>query len=457
MESNSSPDNLPSRFQARTLSQAHIAARQAFYPRRPPPGPRIHSHSQDKPRCSDTPTFDIATMPARVLSSERAHYRPTPAISRQPGGEMLADPPVAGSLRPKPPRVHRHFSRTQDVRFTRSSVHINGRDRTTDASSRSLRLRSSGYAQLPLVCAEEWPSTHASVAVPSGCIWGIPERACTSECGTATATHGAQGVDSGLQVVWDVLDEQRHESELSTLLWCACLGASQTAGTLGSAMQSWTLRVPRILSRLCDPRKIVSFIYFHFSLHDLPSLMRADKLPQAVLLLRPNVPLYSTDALPINCSAYSPSPESSSLCASSPPEFSSATRTCECLTQTLCCHGCGSAVGYTIVSPCRRCTSSISASQRATNGHRFVFYAKEVDAEERRYVPGEHGVLSEQPRPPLMPPLHAMRTMNRLPLRPSLTRASMPAPPPLSRAQAVASYSFGVDYGRFYACTHFEP
>ncbi|KAI0661108.1 hypothetical protein C8Q70DRAFT_1112826 [Cubamyces menziesii] len=72
-------------------------------------------------------------------------------------------------------------------------------------------------------------------------------------------------------------------------------------------------------------------------------------------------------------------------------------RTCECLTQTLCCHGCGNAVGYMIVSPCQRCTSSITANNRSTNGHRFVFYSSEITACERHYVPGERGV---SPVPP---------------------------------------------------------
>ncbi|OBZ67042.1 hypothetical protein A0H81_12862 [Grifola frondosa] len=158
---------------------------------------------------------------------------------------------------------------------------------------------------------------------------------------------------------------------------------------------------------------------------------------QAVLLLRPNVPLYSTDALPVNCSAFSSSPDSTSApsSSSSAPSSSSPpanpapftqpstlgaerplTRTCECLTQTLCCHGCGSAVGYMIVSPCHRCTSSITANNRATNGHRFVFYSSEIAAGERYYVAGERGVHpcvlapaspSVAPRnasPPLSPP-----------------------------------------------------
>ena len=76
---------------------------------------------------------------------------------------------------------------------------------------------------------------------------------------------------------------------------------------------------------------------------------------QAVLLLRPSVPLYSTDAMPINCSAHTTTAEqqaaSSAQAAAAPPAV---TRTCECLTQTLCCHGCGTPVGYMIVIPVRR-------------------------------------------------------------------------------------------------------
>ncbi|CAL1707453.1 unnamed protein product [Somion occarium] len=120
---------------------------------------------------------------------------------------------------------------------------------------------------------------------------------------------------------------------------------------------------------------------------------------KAVLLLRPNVPLYSTDAMPINCSASAANDppllaSSSQGNAEDIERFHVNTRTCECLTQTLCCHGCGNSVGYMIVSPCHRCTSSITVTNRTTNGHRFVFYSSEILACERHYVPGEEGVRS---------------------------------------------------------------
>ena len=83
-----------------------------------------------------------------------------------------------------------------------------------------------------------------------------------------------------------------------------------------------------------------------------PDLDHADQSVffQAVLLLRAEVSLYSTDALPINCSAYSAGPLRP---APTPASTPSQIRTCECLTQTLCCHGCGNAVGYMIVIPVR--------------------------------------------------------------------------------------------------------
>ncbi|KAF8622663.1 hypothetical protein AX15_006774 [Amanita polypyramis BW_CC] len=116
---------------------------------------------------------------------------------------------------------------------------------------------------------------------------------------------------------------------------------------------------------------------------------------KAVLLLHPNVSLYSSDALPINCSAYSSNPDVLRQTAARPR--SDLNRTCECLTQTLCCHGCGSAIGYMIVIPCNRCTGSFTITNRATNGHRFIFYSSEVVGTERHYVPDEPGVIPYEP------------------------------------------------------------
>lgn len=123
--------------------------------------------------------------------------------------------------------------------------------------------------------------------------------------------------------------------------------------------------------------------------------------------------------MPINCSAYTytsdPPPSASGVLPSSggtslgrsytthQDRSRAVARTCECLTQTLCCHGCGGGVGYMIVSPCQRCTSSITATNRTTNGHRFVFYSSEITACERHYVAGESGVIPHVPPIPPMP------------------------------------------------------
>ncbi|THV02361.1 hypothetical protein K435DRAFT_653372 [Dendrothele bispora CBS 962.96] len=149
---------------------------------------------------------------------------------------------------------------------------------------------------------------------------------------------------------------------------------------------------------------------------------------KAVLLLRPNVPLYSSDALPVNCSAYSSNPDVLKPPVSCrPPLYPS--RTCECLTQTLCCHGCGATIGYMIVIPCVRCTSSISSTNRATNGHRFVFHSTEVVASKRYYIPDEPGVIPFESVPVAMSP----SDLAHIPLRdpyPYIPQAEyLPTPP----------------------------
>ncbi|KAJ7497405.1 ubiquitin-related domain-containing protein [Mycena latifolia] len=130
---------------------------------------------------------------------------------------------------------------------------------------------------------------------------------------------------------------------------------------------------------------------------------------QAVLLLRPNVALYSSDALPVNCSAYTSNPQVLRPATTCPSSSAHPPRTCECLTQTLCCHGCGNNIGYMIVIPCVRCTSSISTTNRATNGHRFVFHSNFITGTERHYIPDEAGVILSEttpasPLPPALPP-----------------------------------------------------
>ncbi|KII92034.1 hypothetical protein PLICRDRAFT_50474 [Plicaturopsis crispa FD-325 SS-3] len=82
-----------------------------------------------------------------------------------------------------------------------------------------------------------------------------------------------------------------------------------------------------------------------------------------------------------------------------------------------------------IVIPCARCTSSITATNRATNGHRFVFHSNEIVSCERRYVPGEPGVIPFIPLPPPIEPSYAYSPPP--PMHPMSRTASSPGPPPL--------------------------
>ncbi|PWN28612.1 hypothetical protein BDZ90DRAFT_153092 [Jaminaea rosea] len=124
-----------------------------------------------------------------------------------------------------------------------------------------------------------------------------------------------------------------------------------------------------------------------------------DRGMKAVLLLRPHVTLFSTDVMPQNCGPLYATQNPSILAKS---KGATAERTCECLTQTLGCYGCGSQIGYHIASPCRMCTSSVNhdALKRGSNGHRTVLHCSEIEVRERRYVPGEPGVMSARAATP---------------------------------------------------------
>lgn len=104
---------------------------------------------------------------------------------------------------------------------------------------------------------------------------------------------------------------------------------------------------------------------------------------RAVLLLKPHIVLFSTDAAP--CNAETSWPDETI-------EEEHVERTCDCLTSSIACHGCGRIVGYHIVAPCTKCTDSVQKHQRSANHHRFVFHHNEVSSKERTYYPGERGV-----------------------------------------------------------------
>lgn len=122
----------------------------------------------------------------------------------------------------------------------------------------------------------------------------------------------------------------------------------------------------------------------------------SDRGMKAVLLLKPNITLYSTDIVPTTCGPYF---SSSTFHGGMDPTEPPVERTCECLTQTLGCYGCGAQVGYNIISPCARCTNSVMKHQRSSNGHRTVLHCSEISVRERRYVCGEPGVRAARPLP----------------------------------------------------------
>ncbi|GAA5991004.1 hypothetical protein JCM5350_002007 [Sporobolomyces pararoseus] len=136
---------------------------------------------------------------------------------------------------------------------------------------------------------------------------------------------------------------------------------------------------------------------------------------RAVLLLKPHIVLFSTDAAP--CNAETSWPDETS-------EEEHVERTCDCLTSSIACHGCGRVVGYHIVAPCSKCTESVQKHQRSANHHRFVFHHNEVASQERTYYPGERGVHN-----PILLPTVAPRP-----------RAPSPTPVPVVTRRRVSIY-----------------
>ncbi|KAH9808238.1 FAM72 protein-domain-containing protein [Melampsora americana] len=132
----------------------------------------------------------------------------------------------------------------------------------------------------------------------------------------------------------------------------------------------------------------------------------SDRGMRAVLLLRPSITLFSTDGMPYNCGPLYPD-SNEDVNNSEQVE-----RTCNCLTQSLGCYGCGNTIGYHIICPCSRCVDSVSKHRRAANGHRWVFHYGEVTYKERTYVLDEPGVIQPQFSPPRAPGLgrHSSQT-----------------------------------------------
>ncbi|KAM0754244.1 hypothetical protein T439DRAFT_378304 [Meredithblackwellia eburnea MCA 4105] len=147
----------------------------------------------------------------------------------------------------------------------------------------------------------------------------------------------------------------------------------------------------------------------------------SDRGMRAVLLLKPNIVLFSTDAAPTNAGPVWPDRDHDEL----PAE-----RTCDCLTSSLGCHGCGNVVGYHIVQPCSRCTASVHRHQRSANHHRYVFHHNEVSFKEREYFPGEQGITGARYIPSSRSPAASPR-----PSSPSTFNQSTPESKPAQDAE----------------------
>ena len=52
-----------------------------------------------------------------------------------------------------------------------------------------------------------------------------------------------------------------------------------------------------------------------------------------------------------------------------------------------------SSVFKLLILQCSRCISSLSTTNRATNGHRFVFQSTKILETERHYIPNEMGII----------------------------------------------------------------
>lgn len=162
----------------------------------------------------------------------------------------------------------------------------------------------------------------------------------------------------------------------------------------------------------------------------------SDRGMKAVLLLKPHITLYSTDVIPSNCGPLYPAAPAGRLPSSRSPNVE---RTCDCLTQTLGCYGCGAQVGYHIASPCAKCTASVTDVQRGSNGHRTVLHCSEITVRERRYVPGEPAVMCA----PVPTPASVVRSSPRHSLSAALQQSTH------ARNQRLMAPRFEQEYGAF--------
>lgn len=98
---------------------------------------------------------------------------------------------------------------------------------------------------------------------------------------------------------------------------------------------------------------------------------------------------------------------------------------------------------------CTRCTSSITATNRATNGHRFVFHSSEIVGTERHYIEDEPGVIPYDPYIPFVtsqPPSTStpIRPGHLPPVSPERSEPSIayPSPPPSAHESSPSPFRF---------------
>lgn len=70
----------------------------------------------------------------------------------------------------------------------------------------------------------------------------------------------------------------------------------------------------------------------------------------------------------------------------------------------------------------------MSAGNRSTNGHRFVFHSSEIAASERHYIAGEPGVIPYHPPPPPLCPAVRMMPSSTYPLSTSINGSPIRLP-----------------------------
>ncbi|KAH9162989.1 hypothetical protein EDB89DRAFT_591403 [Lactarius sanguifluus] len=150
---------------------------------------------------------------------------------------------------------------------------------------------------------------------------------------------------------------------------------------------------------------------------------------QAVLLLRPHVPLYSTDALPVNCSAYS----------ARPPSLDSSRRRAN-ERQPRTCHPISFVSSFiSIITFLVRPVHIFDfCDEPRDQWSPLRFHSSELVASERHYAPGEPGILPAYTRSSSSSPTSSLSPRSFLPGTPD---AASPRSPSTASPALTSAYS----------------